>query len=53
MTKAQLVPPHDQMAVLFDEAKQGGALFQQAIAWIHSNYPALTPTAHDQAHIFA
>ncbi len=53
ITKEQLVPPADQMAALFDEAGQGGALFQHAIGWIHANFPTLTPTVHDRGLIFA
>jgi hypothetical protein len=53
LTRAQLVPPADEMYVLFEDARTGGALFQQAIHWIQTNYPHLAPTGHDIALIFA
>jgi hypothetical protein len=53
LTKAQLVPPFDEMSNLFEDARKGGHLFQQAIGWIQTNYPSLSPTVHDLRHIFA
>ena len=49
----QLVPPVDEMFRLFEDARNGGALFSQAIGWIQANYSPLSPTAHDIRHVFA